>query len=56
MIDQQFLEIQTVEDTHFWYKARREIIEKVLSKFDLLDKRFSVLEIINKIKMGGLIK
>ncbi len=45
MIDDQFKLIQTVEDTHFWYKARREIIESVLQSHQLINKSFSVLEI-----------
>ena len=45
MRDDQFKSIQIIEDTHFWYKARREIIESVLQSHQLLNERFSVLEI-----------
>lgn len=45
MLDEQFKLIQSIEDTHFWYKARREIIESVLLSHQLLTKKFSVLEI-----------
>lgn len=41
----QFQEIKEVEDTHFWYKARREIIESILRKNNLLNDTFTVLEI-----------
>lgn len=45
MRDDQFKLIQTVEDTHFWYRARREIIESVLINHKLLTNKFLVLEI-----------
>ncbi len=45
MIDKQFTEISLLEYSHFWYKARREIIKSVLSHFKLLNKTFAVLDI-----------
>lgn len=45
MLDEQFNEIYLLEDTHFWYKSRREIIESVLQSHKLLNEQFSVLEI-----------
>ncbi len=45
MNSEQFQEIKLVENTHFWYKARREIIEEGLKSHKLLEDNLSVLEI-----------
>ena len=45
MDDKQFHQIYEVENDHFWYKARREIIEEVLKAHNLCQNQFSVLEI-----------
>lgn len=45
MRDEQFQEMEMVEETHFWHKARREIIDAVLKKNALLNQNASVLEI-----------
>lgn len=45
MNQEHFHDMFAMEETHFWFRARREIIAKVMESQNLLDSKLEVLEI-----------